>query len=187
MSVMRVIAFGRSCSYIHYVKLWVLKIWVQKCPNLIFFGKRIQVFMFAIFKHIPGLIKRKTVSWHKTNKTDNKWCIPQLYSEILWSFAARRYDCSAIWVFKDNFNVIRKKKNSRLPFNTIKSTKKASLDRISINLSIKTKSSTAVSFVFLNHVSTVTTGLLNFPLNWQTSDILCGVWKIWHDLVTNRR
>lgn len=142
---------------------------------------------FAIFKHIPGLIKKKL--FHDTKQikliTNDVFlsyiqkCFDLLLHVVM---TAQQYGCSKMTSMWSG-----KKKNSRLPFNTIKSTKKASLDRISINLSIKTKSSTAVSFVFLNHVSTVTTGLLNFPLNWQTSDILCGVWKIWHDLVTNRR
>lgn len=47
-----------SCSYIHYVKLSPENLG-SKMSQFNLFGKRIQVVLFAIFKHIPGLIKKK--------------------------------------------------------------------------------------------------------------------------------
>ena len=88
------------------------------------FGKRIQVVLFAIFKHIPGLIKKKL--FHDTKQ------IKLITNDVFLSYIQKvldlllhvimtdeQYGCSkmtSIWSGK--------KKNSCLPFKTIKVQKK---------------------------------------------------------------
>lgn len=188
MSVMRVIAFGRSCSYIHYVKLLSPENLGSKMSQFNLFWEKNPSLYVCHFQTHSWFNKTKKL-FHDTKQI--KLITNYVFLSYIRKFfdlllhvvmTAQQYGCSKMTSMWSG-----KKKTAVCLSTPLKVQKKASLDRISINLSIKTKSSTAVSFVFLNHVSTVTIGLLNFPLNWQTSDILCGVWKIWHDLVTNRR